>query len=153
MVLRIFVRDPSACQKEVDLLRSGSKLLPVPQVLDAAPKGEDDVGPYVLYRYAEGITFQELKSRGDLQDMADAAYAIGATLARVQRLSLAGPVSAGPASCQEITVKCLNSPVLERRLGGAQTDRLRDFIAGWLPRSASSTKTKCWCMAISAIGT
>ena len=49
VVLRIFVRDPSACQKEVGLLRSVSKLLPVPQVLCAPPKGEDDVGPYVLY--------------------------------------------------------------------------------------------------------
>jgi aminoglycoside phosphotransferase (APT) family kinase protein len=96
VVLRIFVRDPAVCQKEIQLLRSVSKLLPVPELIYAAPNGEDDVGPFVLYRYVEGITFQELKSRGDLQDMAEAAYAIGTALARLQWLSLAGPVSAGP---------------------------------------------------------
>lgn len=134
VVLRIFVRDPSVCQKEVDLLRSVSNLLPVPEVIYADTKGEDDVGPYVLYRHAEGITFQELKSQGDLQDMAEAAYAIGAALALLQRFSLAEPVSAGPASCQEITGKCLHSPFLEQRLGGAERDRLVDFVSGWLPR-------------------
>ena len=134
VVLRIFVRDPSACQKEVDLFRSISNEVPVPEIIYAAPNGDDDVGPYVLYRYAEGITFQELKSRGDLQDMAEAAYAIGAALARLQRFSLVCPVSAGPASCQEIMDNCLNSAVLERRLGSAESDRLRDFVSSWLPQ-------------------
>ena len=44
-VLRIFVRDPAVCQKEIQLLRSVSKLLPVPGLIYAAPNGEDDVGP------------------------------------------------------------------------------------------------------------
>ena len=88
------------------------------------------MGPHVLYRYAEGITFQELKSRGDLQDMADAAYAIGAALARLQTVSLSEPVSAR----QEITDECLNSPILEQRLGGFDRDRLGIFFSNWLPR-------------------
>ncbi len=130
LVLRIYTRDPSVCQKEVDILRSTSGQLPVPELIYADPKGEDDVGPYVLYRYAEGITFQELKSRGDLQDMADAAYAIGAALARLQTVSLSEPVSAR----QEITDECLNSPILEQRLGGFDRDRLGIFFSNWLPR-------------------
>ncbi len=130
LVLRIYTRDPSVCQKEVDILRSASGQLPVPELIYADPKGEDDVGPYVLYRYAEGITFQELKSRGDLQDMADAAYAIGAALARLQTVSLSEPVSAR----QEITDECLNSPILEQRLGGFDRDRLGIFFSNWLPR-------------------
>ena len=130
VVLRIYVRDPSACQREVDILRSASRQLPVPELIYADSKGEDDVGPYVLYRYAEGVTFQELKSRGNLQDMADAAYAIGAALARLQAVSISGPVSAR----REITGECLNSPVLEQRLGGQNRDRLGIFFAEWLPR-------------------
>ena len=130
IVLRIYTRDPAVCQKEVDILRSVSGQLPVPELIYADPKGEDNVGPYVLYRYAEGITFQELKLRGNLQDMAEAAYAIGAALARLQTASLSGPVSAR----QEITGACLDSPVLEQRLGSAERDRLRVFFSGWLPR-------------------
>jgi aminoglycoside phosphotransferase (APT) family kinase protein len=130
VVLRVYTRDPSACQKEVDILRSASGQLPVPELIYADPKGEDDVGPYVLYRYAEGMTFQELKSRGDLQDMAQAAYAIGAALARLRTISLSGPVSAN----QKITDACLNSPILEQRLGAAERDRLRFFFSDWLPR-------------------
>ncbi|HET9319147.1 MAG TPA: phosphotransferase [Bryobacteraceae bacterium] len=85
-----------------------------------------------MYRHVEGMTFQELKSRGDVQDMAEAAYAIGAALARLQTFSLAWP--AGPALCLEITDECLCSPVLEQRLGGAERDRLRDFVSVWLPQ-------------------
>jgi len=129
VVLRIYTRDPSVCQKEVDILRSASGQLPVPELIYADPKGEDDVGPYVLYRYAEGITFQELKSRGDLQDMADAAYAIGAALAR-----LSWATSARLASRQEINGACLDSPILEQRLGGFDRDRLGIFFSNWLPR-------------------
>ena len=92
------------------------------------------MGPYVLYRYAEGITFQELKSRGSLHDVAEAAYAIGAALARLETCSPAGPVSAGPVSCREIAGECLGSPIIEQRLGGAARDRLQNFIFGWLPR-------------------
>ncbi len=128
VVLRVYTGDPSACQKEVDILRSASGQLPVPELIYADPKGEDDVPPNVLYRYAEGITFQELKSRGDLQDMAEAAYAIGMALARLQRLSVNSP------SRREITDACLSSPILEQRLGGAATDRLGVFFSGWLPR-------------------
>src|SRR5579864_4355906 len=73
VVLRVYVRDASACRKEVDILRAVSRQLPVPQLIYANPKGEDGVGPYVLYRYAEGMTYQELKSQGNLQDMAEAA--------------------------------------------------------------------------------
>jgi aminoglycoside phosphotransferase (APT) family kinase protein len=130
LVLRIYTRDPSACRKEMDILRSASGQLPVPEVIYADPTGEDDVGPFVLYRYAEGITFQELKSQGNLPDMAEAAYAIGAALARLQTVSLSGTVSAR----QEITGACLDSPVLEQRLGAADTDRLRIFFSEWLPR-------------------
>src|SRR5436190_2731441 len=100
----------------------------------ADPKGEDNVGPYVLYRYAEGITFQELKSQGNFQDIAEAAYAIGVALARLQTISLGRSVSAGLASCQEITDECLSPAILEHRLGGAKRDRLREFVFGWLPQ-------------------
>src|SRR5579859_2850850 len=51
VVLRVHTRDSSACQKEVDILSAASLQLPVPELIYADPKGEDEVGPYVLYRY------------------------------------------------------------------------------------------------------
>jgi aminoglycoside phosphotransferase (APT) family kinase protein len=131
VVLRIYTGNPSACQKEARLLLSAAPQLPVPELIYANPKGEEDVAPYVLYRYAEGITFQELKARGSLLDMAEAAYAIGAALARLQTFSVVW--STGLTSCHEITDDCLYSPVLEQRLGGAKADRLRNFVTAWLP--------------------
>jgi len=134
VVLRIFTNDPSACQKEVDLLYAVSGLLPVPEVIYAETTGEEDIGPYLSYRHVEGITFQELKSHGNLQDMAEAAYAIGAVLARLQRISFALPVPAGPMSPVEVVAaKCLASPVLGQRLGVAGRDRLYQFVSEWLP--------------------
>ena len=133
-VLRVYTRDRSVCQKEIEILNFVSQQLPVPDLIYADPKGEDNVGPYVLYRYAEGITFQELKSQGNFQDIAEAAYAIGVALARLQTISLGRSVSAGLASCQEITDECLSPAILEHRLGGAKRDRLREFVFGWLPQ-------------------
>ena len=49
--------------EDIQLLRPVSELPPGPELFYAAPKAEGDVGPYVLYRYAEGITFQELKAQ------------------------------------------------------------------------------------------
>ena len=81
IVLRIFTREPLACRKELELLRCASLVLPVPEVIHADAEGYDDVGPYVLYRFAQGITFHRLKSGGSAQDLAKAAHAIGATAA------------------------------------------------------------------------
>src|SRR5271155_1247885 len=75
MVLRIFTHDPQACAKELAILRSAHGILPVPDVVHASPKGEEGAAPFMVYRFVEGVTFQELKSRGDTRDMAEAAYA------------------------------------------------------------------------------
>jgi aminoglycoside phosphotransferase (APT) family kinase protein len=131
VVLRIYTRDPSACRREIDILNFISRQLPVPELIYADPEGDEDLGPHVLYRYAEGMTFQELKTRGNVQDMAEAAYAIGAALARLRTVAPAWSVD--PPSRQEITDKCLCSPVLEQRLGGAEKHRLHSFVSAWLP--------------------
>ena len=143
-VLRIYTRDLSACQKEIDLHSLVRERLPVPEVIYADPKGEEGIGPYVLKRYVEGETFQELKSQGNLQDVAEVAYAIGATLARLQTFTFPrpGPIrgglfSEGSTPISEIIEGYLNSPVLEQRLGAEERDRLRTFFSGWLSQLSS----------------
>lgn len=89
LVLRIYTRDPSACRKEVELHSIVSGWIPVPEIVYANSAGEGDIGTYMLKRYVEGVTFQELKSKETPETTAEAAYAIGATLPQFQLASSA----------------------------------------------------------------
>jgi aminoglycoside phosphotransferase (APT) family kinase protein len=129
-LLRIYTRDREACAKELAVWSLVSRYVPVPEILHANPEGFEHVGPYVIYRFAEGITFQELKRSGSVQDMAEAAFAIGAALARVHAVVPCEVELADPRSEDEY----VNSPLLEQRMGVRETDRLRECLSGWMPR-------------------
>lgn len=60
---------------------AGRRLVPVPDVIHAEPRGWEDIPPFILVRYVEGITFRELTRRGDTDAIAQAAYSAGKTLA------------------------------------------------------------------------
>lgn len=137
LVLRIYSRDPNACRKELNILRSALGHLPVPEIVDFQEDGDEDIGPYVLYRHCEGITFQELKSNGRSQDMAEAAYAIGKALAIVGTISIPQSSRENIDACRRAPYEFLCSPIRERRLGQWETDRLRNFVFYWLPRIRS----------------
>jgi len=66
VVLRIYTRDPGACEKEIAIMRAAFGRVPVPEVVDAGTA-------HAIYRFAEGITFHELKSMGTTQEIAAAA--------------------------------------------------------------------------------
>ena len=135
VVLRVYGRDPTACQKEVDLLRHVGARVPVPEVLEAYPNGLGDVGPFLVTRFVEGITFRRLRATQDTQAIAEAAGSIGETLAATGRfdfecrgqlgagLSVDGPFLNGPNAVPEIVDRCLASPVLRSRLDEPTCDR------------------------------
>jgi aminoglycoside phosphotransferase (APT) family kinase protein len=131
LVMRIYVRDPAMCHKEVSILTSAAHHFPVPEIIYVDKKGEEGIGPFVLYPYIEGLTFQELKSTGNLEDMAKAAFAMGRSLARLQAVSPPLPLASSPYASAE---QSLNSPVLIQRIGERERDRLQDFISGWQPQ-------------------
>src|SRR5262249_49985037 len=83
-------RDPAICRKEVALYRLVRGSVPVPEVLRAAPS--------LVLRYVEGITFQELRARGDAAAVAQAARSAGETLAAIHRFTFdrSGWIAAGP---------------------------------------------------------
>jgi len=140
VVLRIYGRDPSACQKEVDLLGLVRGQVPVPEVLAAYPAGVGEVGPFLVTRFVEGITFRRLRATRDTQAIADAAGSIGETLARIGRFGFdrrgvlgAGPAVAapflnGPNAVPELVDRCLASPVLEARLDEPTRDEVRRAV-------------------------
>ncbi len=135
VVLRIYGRDPNACQKEVDLLRLLRATVPVPEVLRVYANGLDGAGPFIVLRHVEGITFRQLRKTGDAEAVAQAARSIGETLAAFNRHTFAerGTLGAGPAvighflngpnAIPEFIDSCLASPTLRRRLD----ERTRDL--------------------------
>lgn len=148
-VLRVYDRDPSACRKEVDLLRLVRRTVPVPEVIHAEPDGMDGVGPFVLMRYVEGITFRQLKQTGDARAIREASRSVGETLAAIGRYEFpspgrlcAGPMVGGrfiegPDPVPRFVDACLDSPCLKSRMGDELKERLREFAWNWASRLAA----------------
>ena len=65
VVLRMYEHDASLCRKEVDLLNMIRQSVPAPEIIHAEAGGMDEVPPFVLLSYIEGIAFRELKRKGD----------------------------------------------------------------------------------------
>ena len=65
LVLRIYQHDPSLCQKEVDLMHLVRQTVPVPEVIHASPLGLEELPPFALLQFVEGVSPLDLKRRGD----------------------------------------------------------------------------------------
>ncbi|HMD50558.1 MAG TPA: phosphotransferase, partial [Bryobacteraceae bacterium] len=77
-------------------------------------------------------TFQEIKKTGNSADMAGAAFAIGAALARVHGIDSSRTTVASRRGLEESFELSLASPILEQRIG--RTERLHDLLSRWRPR-------------------
>jgi len=81
LALRVYQRGPVAGRKEIELLRYLAGKAPVPAIV-----ATDEAGAGLIYRYIEGITFQELKHRGNREHIAEASFAIGQALAKIHAI-------------------------------------------------------------------
>ncbi|MFZ0634002.1 MAG: phosphotransferase [Candidatus Acidiferrales bacterium] len=99
IVLRIYEHDASICQKEVDLLNLVARSVPVPEIIHAESRGTDDIPPFALLHFVEGISFRDLTRAGDADAIAQAARSAGETLAAIGRttFSISGWLALGPA--------------------------------------------------------
>jgi aminoglycoside phosphotransferase (APT) family kinase protein len=99
VVLRIYEHDGSLCQKEVDLQRLVRHSVPVPEVLHAEPHGLDELPPYAVLSFVEGMSFRALLGTGDAQAIAEAAFSAGEVLAAIGRHTFSRPgwITSGPA--------------------------------------------------------
>ncbi len=124
-VLRIYEHDPVLCQKELDVMRLVAGSVPVPEVVYAEPAGSP---PFAVLRWVEGITFRELRGRGDREAIAEASRSIGEALAAVHRVRFAkgGWLTAGPEvswplmegehAMTRFVDGCLESAILQARV-------------------------------------
>jgi len=98
VVLRIYEHDASLCRKEVDLLRLLGGAVPAPGVIHAEPQGLDEIPPFAVLEYVDGIDLREVRRGGDAEAIAQAAESAGETLAAIGRFHFpkAGWLGPGP---------------------------------------------------------
>ncbi len=136
MVLRIYEHDASLCQKEIDLLRMLGGSVPVAEVIFAEPHGIDDIPPFALLEYVEGIDLRELRRCGDRDAIAQAAGSAGEVLAAIGRFrfptggwldpgpAVTAPLLEGADPMPRFVDLCLASENLQRRMPAELRDRL-----------------------------
>jgi len=155
IVLRVYEHDASLCQKEVDLMRLVGGSVPVPDVLHVEPGGQDNLPPFVLMRYVEGITLHELKRTGNHDAFAQAAYSAGQTLAVIGRFTFprAGWLAPGPTVTSPLLEGadptprfmdlCLASPNLKLRIPAELVDRTHAFVWSCASQLAELDRQAC----------
>jgi aminoglycoside phosphotransferase (APT) family kinase protein len=148
IVLRIYEHDASICQKEADVMRLAGRVVPIPEVLHLQPRGAEDIPPFTLMRYVEGVSFRDLKRRGTKEEVAQAAYSAGKTLAAMGGITFPksgwlapGPIvsggllnDAGPDILPRFIDLCLANANLQRRIGPELRDRAHALIWSCAPR-------------------
>ncbi|MBI3827785.1 MAG: phosphotransferase, partial [Candidatus Rokubacteria bacterium] len=114
--------------------------VPVPKVIHAATRGLEELPPFALMRFVEGISFRELRRTGDADAIAQAAFSAGETLAAIGRTTFSKPgwLSAGPAVTAPLLEganpmprfvdSCLASENLQRRLPADLRDRIHTVL-------------------------
>ena len=148
VVLRIYEHDASLCRKELDLLRLAGSSVPVPEVIHAEPHGLEDLPPFTLARYVEGISLHDLRRSGDTGAFAEAAYSAGETLGAIGRATFDRPgwLAPGPAVTAPLLEGkdptprfvdlCLASMNLVRRMPADLRDRTSGLVWRWAPQLA-----------------
>ncbi len=148
IVLRIYEHDASLCQKEVDLIGLVGSSVPVPEVIHAEASGGEDIGPFLLMRYVEGISFRELKRSGDARAISEAAYSTGETLAAIGRTTfgkagwlapgpkVAEPLLEGADATPRFVDLCLASEHLQQRVNEELREEVHSLVWSWAKRLA-----------------
>jgi aminoglycoside phosphotransferase (APT) family kinase protein len=146
LVLRFYLRDGNACRKEVELHERIGGRVPVAGIVYANFSGAGGVPPHVAMRWIEGVSFREIKRRGDASEVAECARAIGAVLARIGEftferageigpgLAVRAPLVEGVAAFIE---NCAASAAFERRVEKGERERLREYVRRWEPELAA----------------
>lgn len=152
IVLRIYEHDPSLCRKELDLQRVIRSSVPVAEVLHAEPDGWNDIPPFVLSRYVDGVEFRQLKRIPEA--CSQAAYAVGQTLARIGGITFSNsgwigpgprvsdPLMEGANPVPRFAELCLASANLHRRMGPDLRERTLALIWSHAAELASLEETK-----------
>lgn len=140
IILRLYEHDASLCRKEIDVMRLVGRSVPTPEILHAEPQGLDEIPPFIVMRYVEGVSFHQLKRGGDREALAQAAYVAGETLAAIGRfafpgagwlgpgLAVAAPLLDGADPLPRFVDRCLTSTNLHRRVPAGVRDSIQALM-------------------------
>jgi len=95
-VVRVYTRDPSACAREVDIFLRVRGVVPVPSLLFVDTEGERGGYPYTLANFVEGALMTQILAHGGAEQIGQAGYAAGWTLALLGQFTFAEPGAFGP---------------------------------------------------------
>jgi aminoglycoside phosphotransferase (APT) family kinase protein len=139
VVLRIYEHEPTLCQKEIDVLRLLAGSVPVPELLHAEPNGWEDLPPFTLARFVEGISFRQLARSNDRGATAEAAFSAGQTIAAIGRITFSKPgwigsgltvtpMLEGADALPRFIDACLASEQLRRRMAADICERVHAVV-------------------------
>jgi fructokinase len=115
----------------------------VPEILHAEPLGFEDIPPFVLTRYVDGVSFLDLKRAGDREAIAQAAFSAGETLARIGGFkfpkpgwlapgpTVTAPLLEGADPMPRFVDLCMASPNFEPRAPAELRDRIHALLWSW----------------------
>ncbi|HYM14554.1 MAG TPA: phosphotransferase [Dehalococcoidia bacterium] len=139
LAVRVYVRDPTAAQREASILALVERTLPVPQVLHVSA-GRCGAPAFVILSWVDGESLEEVLNTSACRDARAAARATGEVLAKLQRfrfaepgffgptLEIHTPFSSAPQAIVGIVGRCLFQDGADVRLGSALSDRLWRFV-------------------------
>jgi len=155
IVLRIYEHDVSLCQKEIGLIRLIGGSVPVPEVIHSQPGGLEELPPFSLLRYVEGISFRELMRGGHKEAIAQAAHSAGETLAAIGRitfpkpgwlgagLTVTAPLLEGVDPTPRFIDLCLESTNLQQRMPAELRNGARALAWAYASRLARLDADAC----------
>lgn len=134
-VLRLYIRDRAACQKDRDIFNLVQDRVPIAELLYANSEAEV---PYAVMKWVDGVLLSDVLASGEALAIAECAYAAGTTLATIgthtfPRAGFFGPglVIAEPFDTDTLFLDTLDLFLFKgsasQQLGEALTQRLWQF--------------------------
>jgi aminoglycoside phosphotransferase (APT) family kinase protein len=139
VVVRVYVRDPTAAFREASILELVKERVPVQEVLYVSPEAREP-HTYLILRWTEGVPLDQLLTDGASSDARRAVRSTGSLLAKLQgfRFARSGffgstldihiPFPSEPGVVVGVLAQCLFRDSGEERLGVALTRRLWRFV-------------------------
>ncbi len=82
-VLRLYIRNRAACQKDYDIFNLVQKHVPVPELLYIDSEGSRYATAYAVMKWVDGTLLSDVIATGKQVDITDCAYAVGKILAHI----------------------------------------------------------------------
>src|SRR5260221_3556748 len=140
-VLRSYVRDAGACQRERDIITRVQGRVPVAEVLYADTRGEAFGRPYAVMRWMEGVALDQLLARPAEADPVALAACLARTLAAIgsftfpqigffrPELAIAEPLGSAREFCVNYLESCLFHDRAGERIGPDLTAELWPLLS------------------------